>query len=59
MMSRDGIRRLAFALPEVVEQADHGRLSVRVAGRIFATLWDETHVNVLAEMERAIQRAEG
>jgi hypothetical protein len=42
-------RRLALALPEAVEQDHHGRPSFRVAGRIFATLWDPTHVNVMLD----------
>lgn len=49
MMSREQIRRLALALPEVVEQDHHGRPSFRVAGRIFATLWDEGHMNVMLD----------
>lgn len=49
MMSQDELRRLALALPEVVEQDHHGRPSFRVAGRIFATLWDETHMNVMLD----------
>jgi hypothetical protein len=42
-------RQLALALPEAVEQDHHGRPSFRVAGRIFATLWDEEHVNVMVD----------
>lgn len=49
MLSRNDIRRLALALPEVVEQDHHGRPSFRVAGRIFATLWDEQHMNVMLD----------
>ena len=48
-MSHDDIRRLALALPEVVEQDHHGRPSFRVDGRILATLWDETHLNVMLD----------
>ena len=48
-LSRDDARRLALALPEAVEQDHHGRPSFRVAGRIFATQWDEDHVNVMLE----------
>jgi hypothetical protein len=36
---------LALALPETVEQDHHGRPSFRVTGKIFATLWDEQHMN--------------
>ena len=41
------MRGLALALPGVVEQDHHGRPSFRVAGRIFATLWDQEHLNVM------------
>jgi SAM-dependent methyltransferase len=49
MVSQEQIRRLALALPQVVEQDHHGRPSFRVAGRIFATLWDEGHMNVMLD----------
>ena len=49
VVSRDQVRQLALALPEVVEQDHHGRPSFRVAGRIFATLWDQQHINVLLD----------
>jgi SAM-dependent methyltransferase len=49
MVSHDQVRRLALALPGVVEQDHHGRPSFRVAGRIFATLWDEGHMNVMLD----------
>jgi hypothetical protein len=49
MVSVDQARRLALALPEAVEQDHHGRPSFRVAGKIFATLWDEEHVNVMLD----------
>ncbi len=49
VVSHDQVRRLALALPEVVELDHHGRPSFRVAGRIFATLWDETHLNVMLD----------
>src|SRR6202163_4686523 len=42
-------RRIALALPAAVEQDHHGRPSFRVAGRIFATLWDESHMNVMLD----------
>ena len=47
MVSRDEARRLALALPEAVEQDHHGRPSFRVGGKIFATQWDEQHMNVM------------
>lgn len=49
MVSPDQIRRLALELPEAVEQDHHGRPSFRVAGRIFATLWDSAHLNVMLD----------
>jgi SAM-dependent methyltransferase len=49
MASHEQVRRLALALPEVVEKDHHGRPSFRVAGRIFATLWDQAHVNVMLD----------
>ncbi len=62
MVSREQIRRLALALPEVVEQDHHGRPSFRVAGRIFATLWDEGHMNVMLDepgIHTAVQGSPG
>jgi hypothetical protein len=48
-MSPDEARGLALSLPEAVEQDHHGRPSFRVAGRIFATLWDPEHMNVMLD----------
>jgi hypothetical protein len=42
-------RRLALALPEAVEGDHHGKPSFRVAGAIFATLWDEGTVNAMLD----------
>ena len=49
MVSVDHARRLALALPEAVEQDHHGRPSFRVGGKIFATLWDHEHMNVMLD----------
>src|SRR5687768_15449386 len=49
MVSREQARQLALALPEAVEQDHHGRPSFRVAGKIFATQWDEHHMNVMLD----------
>jgi hypothetical protein len=49
MVSVEEARRLALALPETVEQDHHGRPSFRVSGRIFATLWDKRHMNVIVD----------
>jgi hypothetical protein len=49
MSNADEARIVALGLPETVEQDHHGRPSFRVAGRIFATLWDEEHMNVMLD----------
>lgn len=49
MVSRQHARKLALALPEAIEQDHHGRPSFRVAGKIFATQWDEEHMNVMLD----------
>lgn len=48
-MTPEQARRIALSLPEAVEQDHHGRPSFRVSGRIFATLWDEHHMNVMVD----------
>jgi hypothetical protein len=55
-MTADEARKLALALPEATEQDHHGRPSFRVAGKIFATLWDDGHMNVMVA-ESGIQTA--
>ncbi len=40
---------MALALPEAVERDHHGRPSFRVAERIFATLWDQGHLNAMLD----------
>lgn len=42
-------RQLALSLPETVEKDHHGRPSFRVGGTIFATLWDESHMNLMLD----------
>jgi len=49
VVSQEQARSLALGLPETVEQDHHGRPSFRVAGKIFATLWDEDHMNVILD----------
>ena len=49
MVSPEQARQLALAFPEAVEQDHHGRPSFRVAGKIFATLWDEEHMNIMLD----------
>ena len=48
-MHSEDARRLALELPEATEQDHHGRPSFRVTGKIFATLWDEEHMNVMLD----------
>jgi hypothetical protein len=49
MITTDEARQLALALPDAVERDHHGRPSFRVVRRIFATLWDERHMNVMLD----------
>jgi hypothetical protein len=49
MMSYERARELALALPEAVEADHHGRTSFRVGGKIFATRWDDEHMNVMLD----------
>jgi hypothetical protein len=49
VIAPDDARRIALELPEAVEQDHHGRPSFRVGGKIFATLWDAGHMNVMLE----------
>jgi hypothetical protein len=48
-VTAEDARRLALTLPDAVEQDHHGRPSFRVAGRIFATLWDAQTMNVMLD----------
>ena len=54
MLTAEQARRLALGLPEAVEQDHHGRPSFRVRGRIFATLWTGTEMNVMAGESRIL-----
>jgi hypothetical protein len=49
MLCADDARRLALSLPGSAEQDHHGRPSFRVRGKIFATLWDADHMNVMVD----------
>ena len=49
MVSVEQARALALSLPGATEQDHHGLPSFRVAGKIFATLWDESHMNVMLD----------
>lgn len=48
-VSAEHAAALAVGLPEATEADHHGRRSFRVGGRIFATLWDPTHLNVMLD----------
>jgi len=43
------VRAIALALPETTEEDHHARPSFRVRGRIFATLPDGEHLNVMID----------
>ena len=49
MVTRKQAQQLALSLPEAVEQDHHGRPSFRVAGKIFATLRNGDHMNVMLD----------
>jgi hypothetical protein len=49
VVSTEQARELALALPDAVEQDHHGRPSFRVGGKIFATVWDDDHLNVMLD----------
>jgi hypothetical protein len=48
-MTAEDACRIALALPEVVEIDHHGRRAFRVARSHLATLWDDTHMNVMLD----------
>jgi hypothetical protein len=48
-MDLQGVRRLALALPETVEQDHFGNPSFRVRGKIFATVPDSSPLNVMID----------
>ena len=47
-MNVEQFRALALALPGATEHDHHGRPSFRVSGRIFATVWTDETVNIMA-----------
>ena len=49
MIAAAHARELALSLPGAQERDHHGRPSFRAGGRIFATLWDERHMNVMVD----------
>jgi hypothetical protein len=48
-MDLQGVRSLALALPEAAEQDHFGNPSFRVRGKIFATVPDDDHLNVMID----------
>lgn len=48
-MTAEDARRLALALAGTIERDHHGRPSFRVSGKIFATIWNETTMNVMLD----------
>jgi hypothetical protein len=48
-MDIETARKIALSFPEAVEQDHFGNPSFRVRGRIFATVPDGTHLNVMIE----------
>ena len=58
MLSPDDVRNIALGLAAAVEAGHHGRPSFRVRGRIFATLWTPSRLNVIldpGEIAAAVQ----
>jgi hypothetical protein len=51
------VRRIALSLNGAVEQDHHGVSSFRVNDRIFATLWDDSHVNITLSPLRIVDTA--
>jgi hypothetical protein len=48
-LTPDQVTALALALPDAVQADHHGRPSFRVNGKIFATLPDPAHINVMLD----------
>ena len=59
MISHDEARAVALALPGAVEQDHHGKPSFRIKGKIFATLWDAEHVNVMLDPDGILTAVQG
>jgi hypothetical protein len=51
MLSAADARALALSLPGAIERDHHGRPSFRVRGKIFATLWSASELNVMVADE--------
>jgi hypothetical protein len=51
-------RTLALSLPEAVERDHHGRPSFRVGEKIFATLWNDSRMNVMLDHDGILTAVE-
>jgi hypothetical protein len=49
VLTLEQARELALSLEGAIEQDHHGRPSFRVKGKIFATVPDQEHMNVMLE----------
>jgi hypothetical protein len=55
MVDLNELRYLALSFPDTSEDDHHDRPAFRVGGKMFATLPDELHVNVLLDAQHAQQ----
>ncbi|MET3129890.1 hypothetical protein AAKU55_000131 [Oxalobacteraceae bacterium GrIS 1.11] len=53
MVDLNELRYLALSFPDTSEEEHHERPSFRVSGKIFATLPDDEHINVMLDPEAA------
>lgn len=53
MIDLNELRYLALSFPDTTEEEHHDRPSFRVGGKIFATLPDDEHINVMLDPEAA------
>ncbi len=53
MVDLNELRYLALSFPDTSEEEHHDRPSFRVCGKIFATLPDDEHINVMLDAEAA------
>ncbi len=49
------VREIALSLEGAVELDHHGRPSFRINEKIFATIWDKRHVNVMLDPVRIME----
>lgn len=53
MVDLDELRYLALSFPDTTEEEHHDRPSFKVCGKVFATLPDDEHINVMLDPEAA------